>query len=520
MMNFKICYFKVWIILIANINLISGWSLSDYYLNCSAYSAATNNSTISRLSWSARLHACFEDNPYDVTQLPLPFGFQYLVLEYDFNVIYVIGFEGNKISLMGQLVLIWIDFYRIWDKNQIPLDKIQLPLNEIWYPQVMFCSSVTKRSIKLLEPNDLVVLFPTLVSLFSTNVIEGHCNVDYYRFPFDKQNCELEFEIDRYLFYQQDAYLNRLNYTFQFENFINEEWSLVNVVTLPINISFKELNVDSNGYLTNNVSFETNNAKVGFKVNLTLQRYPQFYIVNILVPIIVLTIIEQTAFAIPEHADGKIIVPLTVLLGFMFVQGIVANELPRSQVAPSLNIYVLTCILLSSANTFCCAICLWIAHITLRMPSWLHLAVIDVVGTCFFPSQWFILIYRGFRRGGSLSQHKNDTISVTTSQLAGALSNLSERCFTIPRASLAGEQQFSLLPFSNQFASSQMSEGLSDNSLVQNDLKESNNLNVPENNTDKEWVLVAQVINRIFGLVHLAALLACFFVYILPLLVD
>ena len=518
MTNFKSFYFDVWIILIANYNLTSGWSLSDYYLNCSAYSAATQNSTISRLSWSARLHACFEDNPYEITQLPLPFGFPYVVLEYDYNVIYVIGFEGNKISLMGQLVLVWIDFYRIWDTNQIPLDKIQLPLNKIWYPQVILCSSVTKRSIKLLEPDDLVVLFPTIVTLFRTNVIEGHCNVDYYRFPFDKQNCELEFEIDRYLFNQQDVYLNRLNYTFQFENFINEEWSLVNVVTLPINISFKELNVDSDGYSTNVVISETTNAKVGFKVNLTLQRYPQFYIVNILVPIIVLTIIGQTAFAIPEHADGKIIVPLTVLLGFMFVQGIVANELPRSQVAPSLNYYVLTCILLSSANTLCCAICLWIAHMTLRMPSWLHVAVIDLVGTCVFPSQWSILIYRGFRRGHSLS--KNEKVSVTTSQLAGALSNLSEQCFTIPRASLAGEQHFSLLSFSNQFASSQMSEGLSDNSLVQNNLKESHNLNVSENNTDKEWVLVAKVVNRIFGLVHLAALLACFFVYILPLLVD
>ena len=521
-MNFETIII-VGLILSVNFLHIGGQS---YLLNCSAYSQTTKNATIRRLGWSARLHACFDDNPYDLTQPPIPFGFPSITIMYDYSVIYVISFEGSKISLMGQLVMGLVDFYRMWDIDQIPIGQIQLPLSEIWYPQVRFISSITKRSLKLLEPDDQALFFPFFVSIFRPNVVEGHCNVDYYRFPFDSQNCFLEFEFERYFFYQQDVYLIRMNYTYQFENFINEEWSLVNVVSLPVNVSFKEINVNSSGYSTNVLNQEVKTAKVGFQVNLTLHRYPQFYIVNVLVPIVVLTVIGQTAFAIPEHADGKIVVPLTVLLGFMFVQGIVANELPRSEQASSIGIYVLTCILLSSANVLCCAMCMWIAHMTHPMPRWLHVALVVGLGTCVFPYQWFIRLYKCFRHKSSAFQPNNENVEVFTTTQSVLPSSLPERQFTIPRATLTNEQNSNGISVSNQVAPAQTlakSAGGPNESIAHKDLKENlySSVRVFEDTTiNKEWVLVAEVFNRVFGLLHIAALLACFFVYVFPLILD
>ena len=309
-------------------------------LNCSANSLNTTNATIKRLGWSARLHACFQDNPYDLTQPPVPFGYQPITILYDYNVIYVNSFEGAAISFTGHMVLVWQDFVRVY------LEQLQLPISKIWYPQVRFISSVTKRSLKLLQPDDQVIIFPDYVSILLPNVLEGHCNVNYYRFPFDEQNCLIQFEFERYFITEHDAYLSRMNYTNQFDKFINGEWSLVNVVSVPINVSFKETEVNSNGYSTNVLGAELNDAKIGFQVILTIHRHPQFYVVNVLVPIAVFTVIGQTAFAIPEHAEGRLGLPLTVMHGFMFVQGIVAKEVPRSQVAPSLSNYVLACVVL------------------------------------------------------------------------------------------------------------------------------------------------------------------------------
>ena len=324
----------------------------------------------------------------------------------------------------------------------------------------------------------------------------------------------------------QDVFLSRVNYTFQFKNFINEEWSLVNVVSLPMNVTFKEIAVNASGYSTNVLSAEVYNAKVGFQVNLTLHRYPQFYILNVLVPIVVLTVIGQTAFAIPETADGKIVVPLTVLLGFMFVQGIVANELPRSEEAPSLGIYTLTCILLSSASVLCCAVCMWIAHMTHPIPHWLHVALVVVLGTCVFPSQWFIRLYKYFRRKRSAFQHNNGNVEVFTTTQSSIPSYLPERHFMNPPTTLTNEQNSNGIIVSNQVAPAQTLAkvaGGPNESIVHKDLKENmySSVRVLEDTTiNNEWVLVAGVVNRVFGILHIAAFLACFFVYVFPLILG
>ena len=161
-MNFKLILFYGLILSVKFYQI----NCQDYLLNCSAYSLNINNATIRRLGWNARLHACFEDNPYDLTQPPIPFGYPPINLQYDYSVIYVISFEGNKISLMGQLVLVWTDFYRLWDINQIPLEQIQLPISEIWYPQVNFISSITKRNLQLFKPDDQAVFSALLYQSF------------------------------------------------------------------------------------------------------------------------------------------------------------------------------------------------------------------------------------------------------------------------------------------------------------------------------------------------------------------
>ena len=509
-MNFTINVFVFGLILSSNFVQIR----CQDFLNCSAYSLNTTNATIKRLGWSARVHACFQDNPYDLTQPPVPFGYPPITILYDYNVINVNRFEGGAISIMGHMVLIWQDFYRTWDINQIPLEQIQIPISEIWYPQVTFISSITKRSLKLLQPDDQAIIFPEYVSILRPNVLEGHCNVNYFRFPFDEQNCLVQFEFERYFITEHDVYLSRMNYTYQFDKFINGEWSLVNVVSVPTNVSFKETEVDLNGYSTNVVSAEMYNAKIGFQVILTIHRHPQFYVFNIIVPIAVLTVIGQTAFAIPEHAEGRLGVPLSVLLGFMFVQGIVSKEVPRSQVAPSLSNYVLACVVLSFANVLCSAFCLWIAKLTHSTPRWLHTAVVVVIGTCVFPSKWFLLIYHYCRRHkGSISQHKSGKVEVLPI-ISIVPTSLPEENFSIPRAHLEGGQNSNGLHQLPSQLLAKSAERLNAMIANQKAIVDAGNVN------NNEWIHVAKVVNRIFGLLHIAALLTCFFVFVFPILIG
>ena len=285
----------------------------------------------------------------------------------------------------------------MWDLNDVPVYTIQIPLSEIWYPQVQFLSTMTKRSFTLIDPEDLVLLANQGTAQFAAvikkNVVEGHCEVDYTNFPFDTQVCTIEFGILRYFFTGKsfDLILSREPNTFQFETFNNEEWQVVSFASLPKNTSFHGYAVDSNGRATN-VSTETQqDVQTGFNVTITLKRYPLFYIINLGVPVFVLTVVGQTAFAIPDHADAKLVVPLTVLIGFVFVQSIVAMSFPRSDKPPKLGLYITWCVFLNGFSCLACAIIMWIRQCRCRVPRPLKLAI-HCVHVILFPSEWPALV--------------------------------------------------------------------------------------------------------------------------------
>ena len=365
-------------------------SASSKTLDCSDY-VNPSNSTIRSMSTLARLRACFNDNPYDTTQPPLPPGTTppYIQLFYDYNMIYLISFKENRISLVGQLAIGWIDYYRMWDLTQLPVVKIEIPLRDIWHPQFLFVSTIKRQSLKIFDPEDMAIFWPYYVTVLRRHVIDGHCDMDLYRFPFDRQLCTIQFQLERYFFYYIDVIIKRQNYTYQFESFQNDEWQVISVISLPINVTLQLLDVKADGSASNTIASTYANASTGFNVTITIQRYAQFYVVNILVPIIFLAVIGQSSYAIPEHADAKLLVPLTVLLGFMFVQGIVANELPPSNKTPSIASFTLSCVLISSMNVMACAICMWIALLQLPIPKLVHLIVVDIVGFALFPSRWY-----------------------------------------------------------------------------------------------------------------------------------
>lgn len=88
----------------------------------------------------------------------------------------------------------------------------------------------------------------------------------------------------------------------------------VNHCSLPYNTSFSAYNIDSKGGATSTKTLNDSLTNDSLTVKITLRRFPQFYVINIAIPVFVLTIVGQSSFAIPEHADAKLLVPVSRLL--------------------------------------------------------------------------------------------------------------------------------------------------------------------------------------------------------------
>lgn len=476
----------------------------SFALDCSAYGINSTNTTIQRMSWAARLRACFNDNPYDLTQPPLPSlndptASSSIYISYDYAVVYVISFDGNSISLMGQVSMQWTDKYRIWNSLQFPLIAIQIPLSEIWHPQILFQSATKKKSFKLVDADDTVLAFSDHMVLTLQNVVDGHCEINYSRFPFDIQVCSIDFILNKYFVEINDIILIRDTFTYQFQKFPNEEWEILSVKSLPTNITFEAYIVDPNGLATNTLNFTGENAQTGFTVNITLRRFPQFFIINLGVPVFVLTAVEQTSFAIPEHADSKIVVPLTVLLGFLFIQSIVAVSLPQSPITPSFNSYVIACVILSGATCIVCALLSWLTQCHCRVPRTVAKAIYwaQVV---LFPSHWPVLIRKlRARKTERQSSANGSGIEAATTGAA----------FDSDGQENQNQQQVAA---NNSQVGSNGSKRQSIGSHA-----EGSNKQFLES---QQWEPLADILNRLFAIAHLAAILALFFSLVLPLVIN
>ena len=103
---------------------------------------------------------------------------------------------------------------------------------------------------------------------------------------------------------------------------------------------------------------------------------------NLLVPVFVMSLIGFFTVFLPPHTGEKISLAVTVLLGFFFVQTIIANLVPKSQTTPILAYYVIGSLAISTANVAggACVVALYNLPSDKEVPHWIAFWIIRVLG--------------------------------------------------------------------------------------------------------------------------------------------
>ncbi len=178
-------------------------------------------------------------------------------------------------------------------------------------------------------------LFPVIVNCDGTVIwapageFASSCDLDMTRFPWDTQYCKLDFG-----------------------NLIHRE-TLVNVtvqstrVNLDFYISNKEFDLEST-YVTREtfsltIDSSTIHVMAGARFKLVLKRKPEYYILNIFIPSIVLSGLSLIVFLVPIDAGEKMALGITILLSFSVYMLILSDNTPQSSESiPTLNKYNIT----------------------------------------------------------------------------------------------------------------------------------------------------------------------------------
>ncbi|XP_048737268.2 acetylcholine receptor subunit delta-like [Ostrea edulis] len=225
----------------------------------------------------------------------------------------------QRLVTTAHLGIIWTDELLQWDESSTGVERLYFKQKDIWTPDVVLMNGV-KEFEELGGDFYYVEVVPDgTVYWYPYQIFESKCDIDITYFPFDTQIC----------------------------NFIFVSWSFLKS---ELNITLYEENapIDYYDYVQNSVwdivhstspEYEAD-AKVTF--TLTLRRKPQYYVMNLILPVVLLGVISLLVFVIPADAGEKMSFAVTVFLAFAVFLSIISMQLPvNSEKTSMLGVYLI-----------------------------------------------------------------------------------------------------------------------------------------------------------------------------------
>ncbi|XP_033749091.1 acetylcholine receptor subunit alpha-1-B-like [Pecten maximus] len=227
----------------------------------------------------------------------------------------------GKFSVVGYFNLFWNDPRMAWTPaNHDNVDKLYIPQSLVWKPELTLVNAY--QFIRTVGFDDLPILYYSngTARWMVGEVMDTTCDVDVTYFPFDKQTCKLEFAAWGYTSSQLTFQATQENIDFtQFSE--NVEWLITK----------------TNGYGL----ASREHAFIVYEV--TMERRYTFFIVNVFIPVIMLTLLSNMVFLLPANSGERVGYSVTCLLAVSVFLTIVSDTLPKASNPVSVLTFFLMC---------------------------------------------------------------------------------------------------------------------------------------------------------------------------------
>ena len=262
--------------------------------------------------------------PYDTVNHTVVVG-----VIYNLHTIIKIDEVQETMTTAGYLRVMWKDEGLSWNPQLYNgIRHIYLSQNSIWKPDLVLANGIEKVTELGTDMGLVMVNDNGEVTWDPFEVFTTKCMIDMTYYPFDNQSCDIMFTIWSYS--DEDvvigaAWNDEISF-FKEDNYGNSIWA-----------------IESN---TTNFLLKDDGTFQSFQLNL--RRKPGFFLVNILLPTIILSFISAMIFIIPATSGEKIGFSVTVFLSYTVFLTILSDHLPEnSDRLAIVDIYIITEVFLS-----------------------------------------------------------------------------------------------------------------------------------------------------------------------------
>ncbi|XP_022353958.1 acetylcholine receptor subunit delta isoform X1 [Enhydra lutris kenyoni] len=257
----------------------------------------------------------------------------------------------------------WTDSRLQWDAEEFGnISVLRLPPDMLWLPEIVLENN-NDGSFQISYSCNVLIYPSGYVYWLPPAIFRSSCPISVTYFPFDWQNCSLKFSSLKYTAKEITLSLKQEEEEGRFypvewiiidpEGFTeNGEWEIVH---RPARINM-DLSVPLDSPGRQDVSFY-----------LIIRRKPLFYVINILVPCVLISFMINLVFYLPADSGEKTSMAISVLLAQSVFLLLISKRLPATSIAiPLIGKFLLFGMVLV---TMVVVICVIVLNIHFRTPS-------------------------------------------------------------------------------------------------------------------------------------------------------
>ncbi|XP_046581900.1 acetylcholine receptor subunit delta-like [Haliotis rubra] len=212
----------------------------------------------------------------------------------------------------------WIDQNLAWNTTEYDgIENVTISADYVWIPSVVIPNGID--NVVPTSAQSPVIYSEGVGMLLLFESFKTSCQIDISLYPFDQQRCSV-------LFMPVNGYtleVSRSSFGERLPSFFieNSEWELVDILA-----KVKDVEMTS---VTNFASFE-----------FLLKRKSMFYIVSIILPMTLLSLLNACVFLLPPDSGEKMSYLISIFVSYAVFMNFVNDSIPKSGDVCRLSVYL------------------------------------------------------------------------------------------------------------------------------------------------------------------------------------